>query len=158
MEIVRFLDDMVGDPMFSLISLAFKYLFIFLIYLFIFGIMRLIYLDIRSMSGVMASDHPYLKLINRKDTLPFKMNDEYILSDEKIYIGRGNENTIVIKDPFVSNHHAQITKDEEEYFLEDFDSANGTYLNGERILDAVMLKNGDRIGFGQIEFLYVRNK
>ncbi len=46
-------------------------------------------------------------------------------------------------------------EDEGNYYLEDLGSANGTYINEERILDVVKLKNGDRIRVGQIEFLYV---
>ncbi|KXG73599.1 FHA domain-containing protein FhaB [Thermotalea metallivorans] len=142
--------------MFNVLSLVFRYLFILLIYLFMFGIIRLIYLDIKNMSGGLTTHHTYLKLINRKDMLPFKVKEVYNLADT-VTIGRGNNNDIVIKDPYISNQHLKITLDENAYFLEDLDSANGTYLNGDRVLDAVKLKNGDRIKLGQIEFLYVSN-
>lgn len=140
--------------MFNILSLVFRYLFIVIIYLFIFGIIRLIYLDIKSIGGSSIQEDTYLKLINRKDTLPFKVKEVYPLS-ANVVIGRKNENDIVIKDPYISNQHAQISLDEEAYFLEDLESANGTYLNGERIMDAVKLRNGDRIKIGQIEFLFV---
>ncbi|WZL74268.1 FHA domain-containing protein [Clostridiaceae bacterium 35-E11] len=142
--------------MFNLLSLIFRYLFILIIYLFIFGIIRMIYLDIKSMNIGMTSNHPYLKLINRKDRLPFKVKEVYML-DRTITIGRKNENDIVIKDPYISNMHSKITLDEQVLFLEDLDSANGTYLNGDRIMDVVELRNGDRIKLGQVEFLYVSN-
>ncbi|AOT69097.1 FHA domain-containing protein [Geosporobacter ferrireducens] len=142
--------------MFNILSLVFRYLFILIIYLFIFGIIRLIYLDIKSIGGSVIQEDTYLKLINRKDTLPFKVKEVYPLA-ASVIIGRKNESDIVIKDPFISNQHAQISLDEGSYFLEDLDSANGTYLNGERIMDAVKLQNGDRIKIGQIEFLYVSN-
>ncbi|QXM06399.1 FHA domain-containing protein [Crassaminicella indica] len=141
--------------MFNLLSLIFRYIFIFIIYMFILGIIRLIYLDIKSMSD--GIDHyPYLKLINRKDQLPFKIKEVYTL-DATMTIGRKKENDVVINDPYISNQHLKIILDEGEYFVEDLDSANGTYLNGDRIIDAVKLKNGDRIKFGQVEFLYVSN-
>ncbi len=142
--------------MFNILSLVFRYLFILIIYLFIFGIIRLIYLDIKSIGGSVIQEDTYLKLINRKDTSPFKVKEVYPLA-ASVIIGRKNESDIVIKDPFISNQHAQISLDEGSYFLEDLDSANGTYLNGERIMDAVKLQNGDRIKIGQIEFLYVSN-
>lgn len=142
--------------MFNILSLVFRYLFILIIYLFIFGIIRLIYLDIRSIGGNVVQEDTYLKLINRKDTLPFKVKEVYPLA-ANVIIGRKNESDIVIKDPFISTQHAQITLDEGAYFLEDLNSANGTYLNDERIMDVVKLQNGDRIKIGQIEFLYVAN-
>jgi len=111
-------------------------------------------MDIKAISEVSVSNFPYLKLINRKDSLPFSIKEVYTLSDT-ITIGRNNDNDIVIKDPYVSNQHAKIILDEEYFFLEDSDSANGTYFNGDRLADAVKLKNGDRIRLGQVEFLFV---
>ena len=147
---------MVGDKMFSILSLIFRYLFILIIYAFIFGIIRMIYLDIKVISEGSASNHPYLKLINRKDSLPYRIKEAYTLSDT-ITLGRNNDNDIVLKDPYISNQHAKIILDENFYFLEDFDSANGTYLNGDRLMDAIKLRNGDRIKLGQVEFLFVSN-
>jgi pSer/pThr/pTyr-binding forkhead associated (FHA) protein len=147
---------MAGGQMFNILSLVFRYLFILLIYLFMFGIIRLIYMDIKNINGVPIENNNYLKLINRKDTLPFKIKEVYNL-DGSVTVGRGSDNDIVIKDPYISNKHIKIALDESEYFLEDLDSANGTYLNGDRVLDVVKLKNGDRIKFGQLEFLYVSN-
>lgn len=142
--------------MFNLLSLIFRYFFILIIYAFIFGIIRMIYLDIKAISEVSISNTPYLKLINRKDSLPFKIKEAYTL-DDTITMGRNKDNDIVIVDPYVSNHHAKIILDENFYFLEDFDSANGTYLNGDKLMDAIKLRNGDRIKLGQVEFLFVSN-
>jgi pSer/pThr/pTyr-binding forkhead associated (FHA) protein len=119
-----------------------------------FSIIRLIYLDIKGIKASPLEKDTYLKLINRKDSLPFKIQEVYNLEDS-ITIGRSNENDVIIKDPYISKKHLSIVKDEEEYYLEDLNSANGTYLNGDRLMDAVKLKNGDRIQFGQIEFLFV---
>lgn len=96
----------------------------------------------------------YLKLINRKEMIPYKIREEYSLGKE-ITIGRSNQNNIVLRDPYVSKQHAKIVEDEGKYFLEDLNSANGTYLNNQKVLDVTMLKNGDRIKLGQIEFLFV---
>ncbi len=140
--------------MYNIIAILFKYIFIVIIYLFIFSIIRLIYLDIRGMGGIASDNKVYLKLINRKDSLPFKIKEYYSI-DETISLGRHGDNYIVVKDPFVSKRHFQITEDEGEYYLEDLNSANGTYLNGDRIFDVVKLNDGDIIRIGQIEFLFV---
>lgn len=140
--------------MFNILSLVFKYIFIVIIYVFIFSIIRLIYLDIKGIRPVSLDSSSYLKLINRKETLPFKVKEYYPLG-EQVFLGRGNDNEIVIKDPYISKRHLRIVKDEENYFLEDLKSANGTFINGERIMDVAKLNNGDRITVGQIEFLFV---
>lgn len=140
--------------MFNILSLLFKYIFIIIIYLFIFSIIRLIYLDIKGMGSSVLDNTAYLKLINKKDSLPFKIKEHYSINN-KLTLGRQNDNDIVLKDPFVSKNHLQIAEDEEEYYLEDLNSANGTYINGERVGDVVKLKNGDILRVGSIEFLFV---
>ncbi|NLJ78222.1 MAG: FHA domain-containing protein [Tissierellia bacterium] len=140
--------------MYSIVSLIFKYIFIAIIYLFILSIIRLIYLDIKGIDTTILDNTNYLKLINRKDSLPFKIEEYYVLKDI-MEVGRANDNEIVIRDPYVSKKHLRMAKDEGDFYLEDLDSANGTYVNGDRIMDVVRLKNGDRIRVGQVEFLYV---
>jgi len=121
------------------------------------SIIRLIYLDIKGMSLNTLSKNNYLKLINQKETLPFKVKEVYSL-DKDTTIGRGNQNNIIIKDPYISKKHLKIVKDEGDYYLEDLESANGTFVNGDKIMDVVKLRNGDRIRLGQVEFLFVNRK
>lgn len=143
--------------MYNILALIFKYIFIIIIYLFIFSIIRLIYLDIKGMGGITSDNATYLKLINRIDSLPFKIKEYYPI-DDAISLGRHGDNDIVIKDPYVSKQHFQIIKDEGKYYLEDLNSANGTSLNGNKVFDVVKLKNGDIIKIGQIEFLFVNRE
>lgn len=140
--------------MYNILSLVFKYVFIVIIYLFIFSIIKLIYLDIKGIRPIPFDNSTYLKLINRKESLPFKIKEYYPL-DDNIFLGRGNDNEIVIKDPYISKKHLRIVKDEDDYFLEDLKSANGTYVNGQRVMDVLKLNNGDRITVGQVEFIFV---
>jgi len=140
--------------MYNLFSLIFKYIFIAIIYLFILSIIRLIYLDIKGISGEISDGSRYLKLINRKDSLPFNVKEHYPVEGE-ITLGRSNNNKIILKDPYISKNHLKIAEDEGDFYLVDLGSVNGTFLNGEKILDVVKLKNGDRIRVGQVEFLYV---
>lgn len=143
--------------MFNALSIIFKYIFIIIIYLFIFSIIRLIYLDIRSMDSFSLAGRPYLKLLSRRDTISYKVKDHYII-DEKITLGRDKQNDIVLKDPFISKNHMMIVEDEGDYFLEDLNSANGTYLNRGKVEDIVSLKNGDVVEVGNVEFLFVNKE
>ena len=85
--------------MYNILAILFKYIFIIIIYLFIFSIIRLIYLDIRGMEGISKDDKVYLKLINKKDSLPFKI-EEYYAINEAISLGRRGDNDIIIKSKF----------------------------------------------------------
>ena len=106
------------------------------------------------MDSFSLAGRPYLKLVNRKDSLSYKVRDHYVI-DEEISLGRDKDNDIFLKDPFISKQHMIIVRDEGNYFLEDLNSANGTFINQEKVEDVVPLKNGDIIEVGNIEFLFV---
>lgn len=144
--------------MFELISQILKYVFILIIYLFILSIIRLMYLDIKTMDKKDSYlDGSYLKVVNRLDSLSFKMQESYILGDS-ITIGRSSKCDIKIKDKFVSKVHLRIYQEDGLYFLEDLDSANGTFLNGEEVNDIIELRNGDKIGVGLIQFMFIDSR
>jgi pSer/pThr/pTyr-binding forkhead associated (FHA) protein/NADPH-dependent 2,4-dienoyl-CoA reductase/sulfur reductase-like enzyme len=70
-------------------------------------------------------------------------------------IGRKPENDLVLNDPDVSGQHARIRWDESAFLLEDLQSTNGTFLNGQRISVPVHLTSGAQIKLGgtQIQFV-----
>ncbi|MET3616496.1 pSer/pThr/pTyr-binding forkhead associated (FHA) protein [Peptoniphilus olsenii] len=146
--------------MFELISQILKYVFIIIIYLFIFSILRLMYLDIKNIAAAGdALDDSYLKVVNRLDSLNFRMQEHYILNDN-ITLGRSSKNDIVIKDKFVSKNHLIFLEDNDSYFIEDLGSANGTFVNGVRIEpnNPIKLYDNDKIGVGFIQFIFVENR
>lgn len=140
--------------MYDLISIAFKYIFVIIIYLFIFTIIRMIYLDLKTEGYKGEMSESYLKLLNRIDSIPYPIKDSYSIGDT-LTLGRSSTNNISIKDPYVSKNHFRITKDEEIFFIEDLNSSNGTYLNGSKLQDIVILKNNDVIRTGEIEFIFL---
>lgn len=140
----------------NIVTLVFKYLFIIIIYAFMLSIIRLIYLDIKGISKADKSQ-TYLKLINMKEDLPFKLSEHYSLNGD-VSIGRGSENKIVIKDPFISKEHVKFFKEEDNYYIEDLNSANGTYLNERKLENVERLYNGDIINMGQLGFIFVERK
>lgn len=69
-------------------------------------------------------------------------------------LGRHPYNEVSIDDPAVSRYHCWITFEEGAVLVEDLASANGTYLNGERVTKRLKLKPGDAIRLGSTEFLF----
>ncbi|MBN1835249.1 MAG: FHA domain-containing protein [Spirochaetales bacterium] len=51
----------------------------------------------------------------------------------RITIGRDPTNSITLDDMLASRFHAVVQKVRNDYFVEDLDSTNGTYVNGQRI-------------------------
>ncbi|MDT4896928.1 MAG: hypothetical protein QOH25_2005 [Acidobacteriota bacterium] len=74
--------------------------------------------------------------------------------DEPIFsIGRLVSNDICLVDLYVSRHHCVIRTEGDEYMIEDLNSANGTYVNDERV-NAGSLKEGSLIEIGASRFLF----
>ena len=62
-------------------------------------------------------------------------------------LGRDPGNDIIVRDPKVSRHHAEIVFERGFFVLHDLASANGTYVNGKRIRVAP-LTHGARLRLG----------
>ncbi len=79
---------------------------------------------------------------------------EHLLEQAITRLGRGVENEIVIVSKRASREHAHIRRDGRRTFLDDMGSTNGTFLNGERVLGSVQLRDGDQISIGEIMFIF----
>ena len=66
-------------------------------------------------------------------------------------IGRAPDSDIVIPDPGVSRHHAELRHVAGDRSIVDLDSANGTFVNGQRV-SAAPLSEGDIVGIGPATF------
>jgi pSer/pThr/pTyr-binding forkhead associated (FHA) protein len=71
-------------------------------------------------------------------------------------LGRAEDNTLILDDPFASAHHAIVLWREDRWWLEDLESHNGTYLNGEQVSDPKRLSSGDRIRIGETVLRFER--
>jgi len=70
-------------------------------------------------------------------------------------LGRTAANTIVLESPKVSRRHALIhVQNIGEFWLIDFGSSNGTFLNKRRIYHPVRLSHGDQITIGDEVFTF----
>jgi pSer/pThr/pTyr-binding forkhead associated (FHA) protein len=79
---------------------------------------------------------------------------EHLLEQGLTRIGRDAENEIVVVSKRASREHAHIVRDGRRTSVEDKNSTNGTYLNGERLQGKVFLRDGDKIGVGEVNFTF----
>jgi hypothetical protein len=74
--------------------------------------------------------------------------------DGSLVLGRGERAEIRLEDPFASSSHARIYEQAGSLVLEDLGSTNGTYLN-EELLDTLRpLHPGDHVRIGDSEFVF----
>jgi pSer/pThr/pTyr-binding forkhead associated (FHA) protein len=77
----------------------------------------------------------------------------YALGKAVSVVGRVDANDVAIEDDSVSRRHAEVRKSGTGFIVRDLQSANGTFLNGERVSEAP-LRPGDVVKFGVVEFSY----
>ncbi len=69
----------------------------------------------------------------------------WTLNDDEMVIGRGTDADIVLPERQVSRYHLKIIFRDGRYYLEDLDSKNGTFLNGQQVKGTASLQDGDEI-------------
>ncbi len=93
----------------------------------------------------MSIDVPYLvDVIGRR----------FPIIDSGITLGRSESSDVYIPDRRVSRRHAEIEWDGEYSTLHDVGSANGTFLNGQRLTTPQTLRNGDEIAIAGAVFTF----
>lgn len=80
--------------------------------------------------------------------------ETFDLDQPLIRMGRSLDNELVLKDPRVSRHHAQLRQRYGRYILQDLQSTGGTTVNGFAIRETV-LRPGDLISLAGVDLLYI---
>ncbi|KAA0019001.1 BTAD domain-containing putative transcriptional regulator [Antrihabitans cavernicola] len=71
-----------------------------------------------------------------------------VVGADGLTLGRMTDNDVELDDPKVSRHHARITRSRAGILLSDLHSANGVYVNEQRIDGAAILADGDGVRIG----------
>jgi len=74
--------------------------------------------------------------------------------DGDLVLGRGDRAEIRLEDPFASSRHARVYEQGNIVVIEDLDSTNGTYLNEELLETPRPLHPGDTVRIGDSEFTF----
>ncbi|MHB8156749.1 MAG: FHA domain-containing protein [Desulfocucumaceae bacterium] len=165
--------------MIDLVLTIFRYIFLIILYIFIFQLIRMIFKDLKvggrlalprgktvpvkepvDISTLNISPVPGaaagLVVLGSGDpglpggsVFPLKMQDE-------ISMGRGSRNTITMVGPFASMDHAIVRGRDGQYWLDDLGSKNGTFLNEIGIGKPTVLADGDSIRIGDVTMQFVR--
>ncbi|MFE4575998.1 FHA domain-containing protein [Streptomyces chartreusis] len=73
-------------------------------------------------------------------------------SGHPLRIGRDPANGLRLTHETVSRVHAELSHQGGFWILRDLGSTNGTTVNGRRVIGAVMVREGDQVGFGRMSF------
>ncbi len=84
-----------------------------------------------------------------------RRGQHWSLCDGITRVGRDPEDTIFLDDVTVSRHHAEFETDGDTLTVRDLRSTNGTYLNGTRTDDSVLV-SGDEVIIGRFHLIVAR--
>jgi len=166
------------------VSVALKFGFLAVLYLFLLWVARSALRDLRTGRGVSREPGPGVALDNgaappadatglHSASAPVRSDLQHrgprlVVAratghepgmiydlDEDLVLGRGDRAEIRLEDPFASSRHARVYAQGGTLVLEDLGSTNGTYLN-EELLDTTPrpLHPGDHVRIGESEFVF----
>lgn len=70
-------------------------------------------------------------------------------------IGRHPENDFILQESWISRRHAMLQQESNQHFhIIDLGSANGTFVNGTRIVTPTPLHSGDLVALGKTELIF----
>ncbi|WP_147795100.1 MULTISPECIES: FHA domain-containing protein [unclassified Cellulomonas] len=71
------------------------------------------------------------------------------LGSSAVLIGRAPSCTLVLDDDYSSSRHARVYPEGGQWLVEDMGSTNGTFLDDQKVTDAVPVRPGAQIRIGQ---------
>lgn len=80
-------------------------------------------------------------------------DQRYPLEGDQITLGRSSSNQVVVDDPNASRTHARLSRRDQEWWITDLGSTNGTLVN-EQVIKERRLNQGDRIRIGATQLEY----
>ncbi len=148
------------------ISVALKFGFLAVLYLFLLVIARGAFRDLRrttapapDATGFHAAP-AYSEVVRGEDAWLIAERGGGLEAEERfdliggLSIGRSRESDVQISDRYASSLHARVFSREGRFFVEDMNSTNGTLLNGATLKGEAELIDGDTVQIGDTVFRF----
>ena len=143
--------------------LLLRVLFVFLLYFFLFQIVRTIARELRAVSIATAGGHA------PREPAPARAAAQLVLEEATeaglppgtsfalrpgAVVGRLPSSDIYLNDTYMSGEHARLTWREGRWWIADLSSTNGTFVNNTRIDRPTPLAPGMEVRFGRIRMRF----
>jgi hypothetical protein len=83
-----------------------------------------------------------------------RAGEHFLLEQESTTVGRSPDCDIFLDDVTVSRRHALVKRKQDQFFIEDQGSLNGTFVNRRRI-EAGGLEDGDEVQIGKYKLTFL---
>lgn len=146
----------------KLMAIVFGVIFIIILYFIIYYALKIMYKDVK-VNNVRKNEKPS-KLVKKKVKKNYGI--EVISTGESsnikkgtiipiidiVTIGRKEDNSVVLQDRHTSGNHARLIVKENNLYIQDLHSTNGTFVNGRKISTNVKLLGREEIQIGTTVF------
>lgn len=133
----------------GILVLTLRILITICLYAFLAWAIYTIWRDLQLSSALLTSQIVPTLTITFLDS---EEHDQREYKTSEIIIGRDPSCECVLSDETVSAHHARLSYHHKQWWLEDLNSTNGTFLNEEPISTATVIISGDEIRCGRVNF------
>ena len=129
----------------ELILTVLRLIFLALIYLFIWQVVRALARHI----GYTRSDSTR-KMSNRVTVVrsDSQAGLSFVVTNATV-VGRSDQSDVILEDPYASEFHFRLVVQDGTLAVSDLGSTNGTYVNGRRITTPTNLRRGDALQVGK---------
>jgi hypothetical protein len=125
-----------------------RFLFLALLYVFLFVVVRALVRDLRAAAREPGIELGRLRVLASPEGEP-PVGVVFGL-DAVTTLGRDVNNAIVVEDRFASAEHAILTFRGRTWYVEDLESTNGTFVNGSEVDGLAPVSFGDELQIGQV--------
>jgi hypothetical protein len=140
----------------GVITLLLRIAVVFLLYLFLWQVMRAVSSDLRSgTAAVPVSNNPYGQIVVVSAGMTGIPVGKVFPLSPVMLIGRSVDSDISLNDNFLSLEHARIELRNNVWLIEDLQSTNGTYVNGFEVRSITEINDGDVLRIGRVELKLV---
>lgn len=129
----------------AIVVLILRILLVILLYSFLGWALVTIWRDLRTQSQFLSKPNiPQLSILNSEEEKPLSF------AVPEVIIGRSAASEYPIANETVSARHARLSYHHNQWWVEDLNSTNGTYLNDERLTFPTVLTSGDDLRCGNV--------
>jgi len=140
----------------SIIFLILRILFALSLYAFLGMAVLTIWRELQKTSALLTNQKVPGIQLKRLDFEEDGMN-EFNLSS--ITLGRDASCEYLVSDDAVSSHHARLSFHHQQWWIEDLNSTNGTFLNNDPVAVPTVIISGDELRIGKVSIqLTIQNK
>ena len=150
---------MVSELPFEWFVLLLRVVFIFLLYFFVYQVIRVVSRELRALATrgepVAGVPAPIGALMVAEPGESNLRRGEVFDLEPVSVIGRHPRVTIHVESSFISSEHAQLSWEQDRWWVTDLRSTNGTFVNGTQIRVPTGIRTGDFVEIGGIRFQLV---